>query len=96
MAEFVVTVADNFHYMDEGAYWTLGAFATADEAIAAAKALVDAFLTDKHQPGATAEELFANYTSFGDDPFIVAKDAPRVEFSAWTYAKARCAELAAK
>jgi hypothetical protein len=95
MAEFIVTVADNFHYMEDDENWTLGSFATAAEAIAAAKARVDAWLNENFEPGSTAEALFARYTSFGDDPFIVAKDAPRVEFSAWDYARMRCAELAA-
>jgi hypothetical protein len=95
MAEFVVTVADNYHYMDRDEWWTFGAFATADEAVAAAKALVDASLSEFYEPGATAEELFAQYTMFGDDPFIAAADSPGVGFSAWDYARVRCAEIVA-
>ena len=43
---------------------------------------------------ATAEQLFVRYTSFGDDPFIVAlDDAEKVEFSASAYAEQRAKEL---
>ena len=96
MAEFVVTVADNYHYMDRDEWWTLGALATADEAIAAAKALVDASLNEYYELGVTADELFAQYTMFGDDPFVVAQDGERVGFSAWDYARMRCAEMVAE
>ena len=42
----------------------------------------------------SAEALYSSYTSFGEDPFIAGHD-PRTTFSAWDYAKARCAELCA-
>ena len=95
MAEFVVTVADNYHYADRDEWWTLGAFATTDEALAAAKALVDVSLNEYYEPGVSADELFGWYTMFGDDPFVVAKDAESVDFSAWNYARMRCSEMVA-
>lgn len=45
-------------------------------------------------PGMTAAALYSSHKSFGDDPFIVAL-GESIEFSAWDYAKARCAEICA-
>ncbi len=92
---FRVLVDDNFHYMDEAARTTLGDFETLEAAIAAAQALVDQFLIAARQPGMTADELYRQYTSFGEDPFIVADGRSGVAFSAWDYARARCAALCA-
>jgi hypothetical protein len=40
--------------------------------------------------------ISGRYKSFGDDPFVVALDpAPKIEFSAWTYAQRRALELVA-
>jgi hypothetical protein len=89
-----VLVDDNFDYMDEDARWELGAFATAEAAIAACRALVDANLAHHFKPGMAAAELYELYVSFGEDPFIVAAPgAPAVAFSAWDYAKMRAEEI---
>jgi hypothetical protein len=91
-----VLVDDNFHYMDESRRRTLGEFRTYREALTAAKQLVDAYLLEALQPGATAHLLYQSYTMFGEDPFIVADSQSldvEPDFSAWNYAKARCEEL---
>lgn len=90
--KYCVMADDNFHYMDEDERSEVGRFETADEALAACRKIVDDFLAENFKPGLTAEALYDNYTSFGGDPFIVSDD-PGAKFSAWTYAKARCAEL---
>jgi len=41
----------------------------------------------------TAEELYDQYVSFGDDPFIRSEDKKGSESSAWDYAKQRSEEL---
>lgn len=94
-AKFTVFVGDNAHYMDPHERWTLGVFSTAEEAVAASKATVDACLDEAHAPGMSAEELFLRYTHFGDDPFIVASEEEQVAFSAWDYAKARSHDVVA-
>jgi hypothetical protein len=38
------------------------------EALAAAKNIVDEFLAREYKCGMTAKQLYAKYTSFGDDP----------------------------
>lgn len=88
-----VLVDDNFHYMDEAERYELGTFATFEAALAAAQAVVDAYLRSAHKPGMTARALFESYKAFGEDPFIVAPDQPGAAFSAWEYAKRRCDAL---
>ena len=93
---YKVLVDDNFHYQDESERITEGVFATADEALAACRAIVDEFLADAVRSGMSSEALFDHYTMFGEDPFIVPIDdnSPRVKFSAWDHARQRCLELA--
>ena len=93
--KFVVRVWDNFHYMDEDERYELGSFATLEAAIQAAKAVVDDYLTHARaeKPGITESELYASYTMFGEDPFIVGEGLSGVPFSARDYARKRCAEL---
>lgn len=100
MTKYRVTVADNYHYMDESEWYDAGVFATAEEAIEEAKRIVDGCI--EYEPGATGFGLFEAYKMFGDDPFIVAFEEDGkpsgvvVAFSAWDYAKQRCEELAAR
>jgi hypothetical protein len=89
-----VIVDENFHYMDPDQRWELGVFATAEQALAACRRMVEDDLRDLRKPGMSAEELITAYQTFGDDPFIVPIDgAPAVEFSAWDYAERRSAEI---
>ncbi|HYK88702.1 MAG TPA: hypothetical protein VE398_08025 [Acidobacteriota bacterium] len=91
MTGYEVLVDDNFHYMDEESRYKLGSFATYDEALTKAKAIVDDFLRENYSPGMTSKELYEGYVGFGEDPFIIPAGDPR--FSAWEYARERCAEL---
>ena len=93
MAPYTVMVDDNFHYMDEDERWQYGVFATAEEALAACRKIVDESLAHLHKPGMTAEELYQQYVLFGDDPFIVGPDVKGVLFSAWTYARERATAI---
>ena len=96
MAAYKVFIDDNFHYQDESERVARGTFETAAEAVAACKAIVDDFLADAFKAGMSATDLYGQYASFGDDPFIVPvdpKDAP-VTFSAWHYARVRCEVIA--
>jgi hypothetical protein len=85
-------VDDNAHYMDASERRRLAAFDTCAAAIAACQRLVDDYLRSAYRPGMTAETLWADYTRFGDDPFIVTTDE-RCSFSAWDYARQRCEAL---
>ena len=61
-------------------------------AVAAAKKIVDEYLASAYEPGMAAEELNRSYLLFGEDPYIVPRDAGS-EFSARDYARERCGEL---
>lgn len=90
-----VLVDGNFHFMDEDERWCLGEFTIYDEALKAARKLVEDFFLDA-KPGQTAEELYDGYTGFGDDPFVVpfgGAEQPESRFSAWDYAKHLANEL---
>ena len=96
---YTVLVDENSHYQDEAEWYEHGTFATYDEAVAACQRIVDEFLAGQYRPGMTAEELYGLYTTFGEDPFIrsdVPGPATRSSiFSAWEYARLRCALLCA-
>ncbi len=91
MPDFEVFVDDNYHYMDEESRYRAGFFASYEEALAVAKAIVDEFLERCHRPGMTSKELYQGYVGFGEDPFIIPSGA--TPFSAWEYARTRCMEL---
>jgi hypothetical protein len=66
VAGYKVLIDDNFHFMDESERIQHGVFATADEAIAACKLIVDECLKPMLQPGMTATALYVQYKGFGD------------------------------
>ena len=96
---YTVLVDENSHSQDEAERYEHGTFATYDEAVAACQRIVDEFLARQYRPGMTVEELYSLYTMFGEDPFIrsdgPAPDARASIFSAWEYARLRCALLCA-
>jgi hypothetical protein len=92
---YIVYVDDNFRYMDPEARYCAGSFETAEAAIAKAKDIVIASLAEAWEPGISADALYSTYKSFGDDPFVMAPEGePRVQFSAWDFAKAMAEHLA--
>jgi len=94
MGSYRVMVDDNFHYMDKDERAEAGTFATAEDAIAACRGIVDDSLGHLLTPGMTANDLLAQYRLFGDDPFVVPTEgAEPVKFSAWDYAEARTTEI---
>ena len=89
---YKVIVDDNFHHMENGEQYEYAELSSCAEAIAACKKIVDEFLLPAYKPGMVAEELWALYTAFGDDAFIVTEDT-QCRFSGWEYARRRCEEL---
>lgn len=92
MSKYSVYVDDNFHAYDESERYLLGQFETYDEAVSAAKEIVDRFLIKNYEPGISGPKLLENYKGFGEDPFVVPAD-PTHPFSAWGYAAERCTEI---
>jgi hypothetical protein len=90
--DYRVVCDDNFDPESETLF--VVSFASAVQAIHCAQCIVDQFLAREYKPGMTADRLYDQYTSFGEDPWIKSPDgAPRVAFSAWDYARQRCAEI---
>lgn len=94
---FQVQVDDNFHFMREDERWVLGNFITYEEALTAAKQLVENFFEDADAQS-SADELYEGFVAMGDDPFIVpfgGATLPKEHFSAWGYAKNYAERIAA-
>jgi CheY-like chemotaxis protein len=89
---YQVFVDDNWHFMDESERYHAGDYATADEAVAACRTIVDKALDDLREPGMSGQEVYERFKMAGPDPFVVPSDpaAPRIAFSAWEYARQRC------
>lgn len=90
--KYIVRVEENSHYMDEAERYTLGEFVDAEVALSAAKRVVDEDLKSLYQAGMAAGRLYAHYTSFGHDAYIISEDKG-CQFSARDYAKQRCDEI---
>ena len=90
--KYRVSVDDNFHFMDESERDEGRSYQTAEEALSAARDIVDKSLRHLYRDGFTPEELYDSYTSFGDDPFITTDDKS-CSFSAWNYAQQRRAYI---
>lgn len=88
---YIVLVGDNYHYMDDDSEYQEGRYRTWEEAVERCKGIVDACLKHLHEPGMSAGRLWSQYVMFGEDPFVVPRDG--VGFSAWKYARRRCAEI---
>ena len=90
--KYTLYVDDNFHYMDESERFEAGEFGSLGEAITEAKRIVDRCLAEVYKKGMSVEKLHEWYLMFGEDPFIVG-GPPESDFSAWSYAEARCEEI---
>lgn len=78
---FDIFIDDNFHYMDESERIHRGSFDTFEEALAEARRIVETSVRSSYRPGMSFNELWEQYKTFGDDPFISSGG-----FSAWSYA----------
>jgi len=79
--KYQVFIDDNFHYADEDERLAAGSYATLEEAIVRCKEITIQSLKDLYEEGISPERLSAQWTMFGNDPFIVGADGP-VPFSA--------------
>lgn len=86
--KYIVMVDDNFHFTDASERYKDSEHITYAEAVKKCQSIVDDYLIDALEPGMTSNELYASYTMFGEDPFIISNSSHK--FSAWEYAKRRC------
>jgi hypothetical protein len=90
--EYKVRVWDNFHYGDDDESYEAGIYDTYEQAVEAAKLIVQRSLRDEYKGGMTPDQLYGQYTDFGDDPSVYP-EPPSTHFSAWGYAKSMCKEI---
>ncbi len=89
---FEVLIDDNAHYQDETERRKQGEYDSYEEALAAAKSIVDGFLLQHRAQYQKASMLFNVYCQYGEDPFILPDDQQE-RFSARDYARQRCQQL---
>lgn len=92
--KYRIFVGDNFHAHDDDEVDDGGSYSTQEEAVAAAKLIVDKSLRwerKKSNNPDDPDELFDRYMDFGDSPVIRPETNPT--FSAWKYAESRCVDI---
>ena len=95
--KFHLRVYDNFHYMDESEAYNHGQYETYEDALIAAKAIVDEFFENNWKSGVTADYLLVQYSLYGEDPIILPNEHGEFEsFSARTYANISAVEMCLK
>ena len=76
----------------------IGEYSTLEEAVSAAKLVIDEFLAREFAPGMSPERLFERYQNAGEVPIIFRDDDDMTmnvgHFNHFEYALARCADLA--
>jgi hypothetical protein len=81
-------VYENNHYMDESDAYDHGQYDTYEEAMIAAKAIVDEFFVQNWKRGMTPDDLLAQYSLYGDDPIILPNEhGEHPRFSASDYSE---------
>jgi hypothetical protein len=74
----------------------VGEFAQFDDAVAAAKQVIDSALSRAYVPGMTSSQLLAHYEKFAQAPYIFRDDEGTINassFNHFRYAKSRSDEL---
>lgn len=95
--KFHLRVYDNFHYMDESEAYNHGQYETYEDALIAAKAIVDEFFENNWKSGVTADYLLGQYSLYGEDPIILPNEHGEHEsFSARNYANNNAEEICRK
>ncbi|MGM0934592.1 MAG: hypothetical protein ACQEWD_14230 [Bacteroidota bacterium] len=95
--KFHLRVYENSHYMDESEAYNHGEYDTYEDALKAAKAIVDEFMKHNWTSGIKPESLVGQYSLYGDDPIILPNEHGKHErFSARTYAKISAVEICRK
>lgn len=83
--------------MDESEAYDHGEYDTYEDALIAAKAIVDDFFKHNWQTGITPEALIGQYCLYGEDPIILPDEPGEFErFSARIYANISSAKICRK
>jgi hypothetical protein len=68
--KFKVIVDDNYHHADESDRYTVGSYASLEEALDKCKEITVKSLKHFYEKGITPEKLSAQWAMFGEDPYI--------------------------
>lgn len=79
--KYKVFVDDNYHYMDEGERIPFSSYNSLQEALDKCKEITISSLEYLFEKDITPDQLRAQWSMFGEDPFIFGGDGP-VPFSA--------------
>ena len=78
----------------------IGEYQSLEDAIAAAKQVINDFLASESRPGMPFKRLFARYQYYGEVPYIFRDDDSETvnvpEFNHFQYALALCADMSVK
>lgn len=89
-----VWVVDNFRAPGEdGGSWDLGRFKSSEEALAAAREVIDEFLEANFEPGAKAGHLVTNWILHGYGAYVSPEPEP--PFRSMEYCRRRAEEMCA-
>lgn len=95
--KYHLRVYDNFHYGDESEAYDHGSYPTYQAAVIAAKAIVDEFFKHNWNPGVEPDNLFSQYSLYGEDPVILLNEpGERERFLARAYASACVVKICRK
>jgi hypothetical protein len=72
--QWIVRVADYFHYVNACETFTKGPHVSNDEALKVCKVIVLQDVLDACKPGISGGQIYDQYVAFGDDPFIRRPD----------------------
>ena len=91
--QFKVKVDDNYNYMDESARYDAGTYDSLEEAIEKCKEITIESLKYVYEEGIDAATLKAQWSLFGEDPFVFGGEG-RVPFSARAFISSElCQEI---
>jgi hypothetical protein len=81
---FKVFCDDMYHYQDEDERYLVGSYDTLEEAVEKCCAILIENLLHLYEPGMTAEQLGAQWWSFGEDPWVSTPESSteNIPFSA--------------
>jgi len=69
--KYKVFIDDNYHYMDASERSAVGSYDSLDEALVKCKEITVSSLNDLYEKGISPEKLSAQWSMFGEDPFVV-------------------------
>ena len=90
--QYRVYIDANPHHMDTSTRSMHGVYDTAQQALEAAREVVNTRLIEAHRPGMTAHDLLENFARRAETPFIMPEDE-HSRFDPLEFARERAGQL---